>query len=155
MCACNQPTINGQPGYSWDGHTVTTHQVNPPELINGDVLIFDEPGRCGKIDAHCHHFRLVYNGRSLFLLVANGLGTKRIPLSNYGSSLVDTLSAVDSDARFWILRCIHSTVRNMCTATERDKTQVWATAFLSKRIKKQKRNGTYRVWIDDTTAATK
>ncbi len=79
MCCCGQPTINGTPGaYSWDGKTWSTRQPEPPPLQEGDTLLYDEPGRCGGIDHHSHHFRLVrrqYGGH--VVLVRHGGGDER------------------------------------------------------------------------------
>jgi hypothetical protein len=42
---CGKPTINGEPGYSWDGKSVYTRPIDAPALREGDELIYDEPGR--------------------------------------------------------------------------------------------------------------
>jgi hypothetical protein len=82
MCMCAEPNINGQPGYSWDGKHIGTREVDPPELADGDVLLCDEPGRCGGLDSHCHHYRVVQHYGSVELLVRHGGGQERIRLSN-------------------------------------------------------------------------
>ena len=66
MCCCAKPNVNGEPGYSWDGKSISTRPVDPPMLEDGDVLLFDEPGRCGGMDSHCHHYRLVKSHGSLY-----------------------------------------------------------------------------------------
>lgn len=100
MCCCGKPTINGELGYRWnqpDG-APSIYPVNPPTLGDNDVLLFDEPGRCGGLDAHSHHFRVVrYCGLSL--LVRHGGGDERIRISST-PTLIETLTALDSNARY-------------------------------------------------------
>jgi hypothetical protein len=50
-------------------------------LSEGDELIYDLPGRCGGMDSHCHHLRLVkaqFGGYAL--LMRHGGGDERHPL---------------------------------------------------------------------------
>ena len=84
MCCCGKPTINGQiNAYSWDGKAFMTYEPNPPALEEGDTLLWDEPGRCGGIDAHSHHFRLVKRQwGGLSLLVRHGGGDARLSLQS-------------------------------------------------------------------------
>jgi hypothetical protein len=56
---------------SWDGKNVGTREVDAPALLDGDVLLFDEPGRCGGLDSHCYHYRVVKRA-GLSLLVRHG-----------------------------------------------------------------------------------
>lgn len=139
MCCCGRPTINGEPGaYSWDGHWFTTHQLAPPTLEEYDTLIFDEPGRCGGIDAHSHHFRLVKSRGNYAVLVRHGGGEERVGLSCTFGLLAPSLNALTSDARFWLLHTLYSlhgeTKRN--TQTARD--SIWRQAAAEKRIKVRK-----------------
>src|SRR5688572_9405566 len=82
MCMCGKPTINGEPGYSWDGKSIGVRPVDPPALADGDVLVYDGPGRCGGLDCHSHHFRLVMDSGRAFLLVQHGGGDERIQLGS-------------------------------------------------------------------------
>lgn len=81
MCCCAKPNVNGTPGYSWDGKNINTRPVDPPKLADRDLLLFDEPGRCGGMDSHCHHYRLVKTNLSTFLLVRHGGGEERMRVS--------------------------------------------------------------------------
>jgi hypothetical protein len=150
MCCCGKPTINGEPNaYSWDGKTFLTHTVNPPELSEADSLLFDEPGRCGAVDSHCHHFRLVKNGCLFFLLVQHCGGIERIQLASWNDHLSATLLTMDTNTRYWLIHSIYRTANKVERETINNHTSRWANAFVDKRIKKQKRNGTVRVWIDN------
>lgn len=71
MCCCAKPNVNGELGYSWDGKNVSTRPVAAPTITDRDTLLFDEPGRCGGMDSHCHHYRLVKD-IGISLLVRHG-----------------------------------------------------------------------------------
>ena len=63
MCCCGKPVINGQPGFKWQPNDAPRiHPVNPPALDEYETLLYDEPGRCGGLDAHCHHYRVASQG---------------------------------------------------------------------------------------------
>lgn len=147
MCCCAKPNVNGQPGYSWDGKDVSTRPVAPPALSDGDVLLFDEPGRCGGMDSHCHHYRLVKNAGSIALLVRNGGGDARVRVSlPRGFSL----EAMDSNTRYWMLNAIYHAYsdgrRTGADAAEME----YRKAFLEDRLRKRKSPGRnyYRIWIE-------
>jgi len=74
MCCCERPNINGTLGYRWQPFDAPGIRLaDPPELAESETLLYDEPGRCGGIDNHCHHFRVVVgNGGRLWLLVRHG-----------------------------------------------------------------------------------
>jgi len=153
MCCCGKPNINGQPGYSWDGRSFGTRPVNPPALAERDELICDEPGRCGGIDSHSHHFRLVKGQYGLALLVRHGGGDERIGLGVIARLLLPTIEGLDSNARYWLLHSLYSAHREakehatqVCNAT-------WRTAAAEKRIKTRKvSRGSWahgvKVWIE-------
>lgn len=150
---CGKPTINGRPGYRWNGETpgddspANIHPVNPPALADGDEMLWDEPGRCGGIDSHSYHFRVVGLHGSWYLLVRHGGGDERIDLggSRHHSRL--GLERLDSDGRYWLLLAIyriHSDAMRTARDNERDR---WASAAVQKRIKVRKRGGRFRVEI--------
>lgn len=154
MCCCKEPNVNGNPGYSWDGKSVGTHPVNPPTLRDGDMMLFDEPGRCGGVDSHSFHFRVVrqkYGG--LALLVRHGAGEERIRLGT--RPIGETLARLGSGERYWFLQCLYHVQSEAArhAATERD--SVWRSAAAEKRIKtrKQRGRGTVKVWIEPQQAS--
>jgi hypothetical protein len=126
MCCCPKPNVNGTPNaYSWDGKSFMTNTPHPPELAEGDTLMADEPGRCGGIDSHSHHIRLVkqqYGGHAI--LVRHGGGTERLPLGHRAEGITDAAMAMDSNARYWFLLKLLSVVRD---ATDRKSEEVTAT----------------------------
>src|SRR5690349_19548495 len=83
MCCCDSPNVNGTPGYKWQPRDEPRiRPIDPPHLRDGDVLLFDEPGRCGGLDGHSYHFRLVKfaHDSNLSLLVRHGGGDECITL---------------------------------------------------------------------------
>src|ERR1017187_6710586 len=149
MCCCAQPNINGEPGYSWDGKVVSARPVDPPTLMDGDTLLFDEPGRCGGMDSHCHHYRLVKRySYGTILLVRNGGGDKIVRLSFPRGFSLD---GMDSNTRYWLLNAIY----HASSDGERsgiDKTsQQYRKAFVDGRLKKRKlpAQGVVKVSIED------
>ena len=107
MCCCGKPNVNGTPGaYSWDGMTWSTRQPSPPDMRDGDVLLYDEPGRCGGLDCHAYHFRLVKAGAYHDVLVRHGGGDERFSLCGTGRLMVPSLEALDSNGRYWLLHTL-------------------------------------------------
>jgi hypothetical protein len=106
MCCCGKPTVNGEIGYRWNDPNAepTVYPVNPPTLNENETLIYDEPGRCGGLDSHCHHYRLVCQFGSVRLLVRHGGGDERVRLSST-PTLLDTLVAMDSKRALLDLQC--------------------------------------------------
>jgi len=149
---CANPTINGQPGYSWNSRVEGCggiYPVNPPALRDGDVLLFDEPGRCGGIDSHSHHFRLVrqsFGGPAL--LVRHGGGDEAIGLGVIRKA-IDTLASLDSDARYWMLLQLYTMFRDGQNLATASCNHTWRQAAAEKRIKTRKvrRGPGVKVWI--------
>lgn len=159
MCCCGQPIINGPPGYKWQPNDPpSVRPVNPPEIAEGDTLLYDEPGRCGGLDCHSHHFRLVRDQHRIYtyLLVRHGGGTERIKLDCSADCLlgttrragVDHLASLDSNGRYWLLHTIYSAHRAAGLTAQERTSNKWAQAFIDKRIKKRKRSGVVRVDIE-------
>lgn len=145
MCCCGKPVINGQDGYSWDGKSFGVRPVDPPELQEGDQLLRDEPGRCGGLDSHCHHYRLVKAHGYLSLLVKNGGGEKRIRL--HGGPITDTLLSLDSTSLYWLLNTIYHAQSDARSEGSRDTYSEWARAAAEKRIKTRKVRGSSQVTV--------
>jgi len=154
MCCCGKPTINGEPGYSWDGEHRFARPIDPPQLSDGDKVVFDEPGRCGGLDAHCHHFTVVKGsyGPRHTLLVKHGAETERINLAWYNSAVVESFSNMSSDVRFWVLFSIYSVASKEKSKAEERTRNKWSSAFVEKRIKKSTKRGRVSVWIEEATS---
>jgi hypothetical protein len=151
MCCCGKPTINGQPGYRWQPNdTPSVRRVAPPALGEHDTLLYDEPGRCGGLDAHSHHFCVVRSLGRFALLVHHGGGNERIRLS-VTPTFAATLEALDTHARYWTLHAIyHAHSDGEQDATDKT-TQRWRKAAAEKRIKTRKVRGSdaVKVWIEN------
>lgn len=136
MCFCGTPTVNGQPSKDpW--------RVNPPELKDSDTLLFDEPGRCGGIDSHAYHFRVVANspgGRWCDLLVRHGGGDERMRISN-APAVVNGLESMDSNGRYWMLHAIYHAHSDAFRLGRDLEAQSWRQAAAEKRIKVRKVRG--------------
>jgi hypothetical protein len=95
-------------GYQWGVRDApTVRAVNPPDTIEN--ILYDEPGRCGGQDSHCHHYRVVgvsTGARFPRLLVRHGGGDESIRLSN-GGAVLRALSMLDSNGRYWLLNALY------------------------------------------------
>lgn len=150
MCCCGKPNVNGQPGYSWDGKSFSTRPVNPPELLEGDELLYDEPGRCGGVDCHAYHFRIVKRTYYLALLVRHGGGDESFDLSfTVAKNMLPSLAAMDSNARYWLMHTIYSAARDAADKATEKQRAFWRTAAAEKRIKTRKVNRGVKVWVED------
>lgn len=138
MCSCDKPTVNGQIGYKWQPNDKPTiYPPSPPSLQKDDVLLFDEPGRCGGLDSHSHHFRVVKSYSTRYLLVHHGGGEERIRLLPH-DGLLDTLKTLDSNARYWLLHAIYSAHHDGERAGTEKTAAYWRQAAYEKRIKVRK-----------------
>lgn len=147
MCCCGKPTINGHQGYSWEGKTFSVRSPQPPDLKDADTLLYDEPGRCGGLDCHSHHFRVVKGSDGLNLLVRHGGGTERFRLFN---TMLAPLASLDSNGRFWLLHEMFWIQSQSAREAREIEAQKWHTAAAEKRIKTRKmRHGSYvKVWVE-------
>jgi hypothetical protein len=152
MCCCGKPTRNGEPGYRWnDPHGPTSvHPVNPPNLQDGDVPLYDEAGRCGDLDSHSYHYMVVRaKTGNLDLLVRHGGGDERIRLS--GPKMFEVvLASLDSTNRYWLLNTLYHAQCDAARNARDKEAERWRTAAAQKRIKvrKQRGTGTIRVSIE-------
>lgn len=154
MCFCDKPTVNGTaPVKTCFEYPASNYQPNPPALLDGDVLLFDEPGRCGGLDSHSHHFRLVKNSSSRYLLTRHGGGDDRIRLFPH-RDLTKFLEAMDSNTRYWMLATIHSAHHDGAHDARETEASRWKEAAAEKRIKTRKMasRGVVKVWIEPKEA---
>jgi hypothetical protein len=149
VCCCMNPNINGEVGYRWNDPTAApgVYPVNAPELGNADILLYDEPGRCGGIDSHSFHYRLVKTC-GVYLLVRHGGGDERFRLS-YTKSLLDTFAAMNSTARYWMFNAIYHARSDAERESREQEAMRWRTAAAEGRIRTRKQRGenTATVWI--------
>jgi len=158
MCCCGKPNINGEPGaYSWDGKSFSTRHPNPPDLLDGESLVYDLPGRCGrKTDSHSHHFRLVLDGVGrLILVVRHGGGDERLRLGH--KSDLDIYQALSDDQRYWLVAAIHHGANDRKREAVEQAHAHWRLAAAEKRIKTRKVRGgsAVKVWIEDQKPAAR
>lgn len=155
MCMCGKPTVNGNPGYSWDGNSVSIRQPDPPALQEGDILIHDEPGRCGGTDSHCHHFRVVKRHGRLALLVRHGGGDEQFEHLCNQAVVATVLAAMDSNARYWTLAAMYYMANDAARKSREAVGATWCKAAAEGRIKTRKQRGknTVKVWIEPAQAA--
>jgi hypothetical protein len=147
MCCCGKPVVNGEPGYRWNfNDNPSIRPVNAPTLAERDRLLEDEPGRCGRLDSHSYHYRLVKSCDSLVLLVRHGGGDERLPLSG---PLENTLLQLESNDRYWILNAIYHAHSDGRRSGSEKTAEAWRKAAAEKRIKTRKERGSdsVRVWI--------
>lgn len=146
MCYCEQPNVNGT--------TNSTYHVNPPSLSDGDVLMYDQPGRCGGIDSHSHHFRVVRSYSTLHLLVRHGGGDERIRLHFYGADFLAAVAAMDSNTRYWMLLEIYNAHKDASREGRASEAERWSSAAAEGRIKTRKlpKQGRVKVWIEDSAS---
>lgn len=156
MCCCDKPTVNGELGYKWQPNDAPgIRKPAQPPLVDGDVLLYDEPGRCGGLDSHSHHFRIVKHGcGTVSLLVRHGGGDERIRLFPH-RDLPKLLGALDSNARYWMLATIHSAHRDGASEAQAMEAMKWKSAAADKRIKTRKypSRGYVKVWIEPEVKA--
>lgn len=147
MCSCGTPTVNGQNGYRWQPNdTPSIRRVNPPALSDGETLVRDEPGRCGGLDSHCHHYCLTMRHANYYLLVRHGGGDERIPLFNPEA---DAMKGLDSTSCYWIMSAIYHANAEGKRIARQAADLHWRRAAAEKRIKTRKLRGAkgVKVWI--------
>jgi hypothetical protein len=152
MCCCGKPTINGELGFRWNRPNAEPgiYPVNPPAVGEGETILYDEPGRCGGIDSHSHHYRVVRSRGTAMLFVRHGGGDERIRLSN-ATAVVNALAALDSNGRYWLLNAIYHAQNDAARDARVKERARWYSAAQDKRIRTRKeRGGSYvKVWIEN------
>lgn len=155
MCCCGKPIVNGERGYRWQPNDApSVRPVNPPTVDNGDTILWDEPGRCGGLDAHSYHFLIVRKSGSaaLYLYVRHGGGDEHFRLS--GSTMVDAaLGMLNSTDRYWLLHAMYHAHSDAKITAKAEANFRWRTAAAEKRIKTRKIKGGVKVWIEPPAQA--
>ena len=147
MCCCGKPVINGQPGFKWQPNDAPRiHPVNPPALDEYETLLYDEPGRCGGLDAHCHHYRVVRMFSSVYLLVQHGGGKERIPLHTT-KHFMPLLESLDTHGRYWLLHTLYYAHHEGKEEGTQQTRRYWQDAAREKRIKVRKGRGINSVTV--------
>lgn len=151
MCCCEKPTINGEHGYKWQPKDEpSVREPHPPTLRNGDTLLYDEPGRCGGLDSHCHHYRIVLSRSSAMdLLVRHGGGEERISLCTK-STLLSNLECMSSTARYWVANAVYHAYRDGKKSGLEESDSRWRLAAAERRIKVRKIRGSNLVKVSIT-----
>jgi hypothetical protein len=154
MCCCDKSNINGELGYKWQPNdSAGVRWPDPPTITESDTLLSDEPGRCGGIDSHCHHYRVI-EGWCLWLLYKHGGGEGRIRLSN-SAAMRPLLGALDSNARYWLLNSIYHAYNDGQMNGSGRMDEQWRKAAAEKRIKTRKlpHNRGVKVWREPELVA--
>lgn len=140
MCMCANPTVNGEPGYcSTYGAPVGVYKPNPPELRDGDELIFDEPGRCGGVDAHSYHHRLVKGyGDNYTILTRHGGGDRAFPV-RWPESVIQSMRRMCSADRYWLLHGVAYSAEGGERSARNAESRRWHQAAVQNRIKVNRR----------------
>jgi hypothetical protein len=154
MCCCGQPVINGHYGYKWQPNdTPSIRQPYPPEIDEGDVLLYDGPGRCGGLDAHCHHYRVIRRFSSFYLLVQHGGGKEEIRLSTTGH-FRDIFLTLDATSIYWLLHTLYYAHSDGKQQGAEQTRQYWQSAAIEKRIKTRKLRDRVKLWVEPRVIAT-
>jgi len=147
MCGCNhfggRGSVNGEIGaYYWNTNQAQTRQPTPPEALEGETVVFDEPGRCtgADIDSHCHHVTLFKASTGYVLACRHGGGTVRFPLRGY-CRIVEALTPMDSDSRYWTMLSLWRMADGAAREAKDNTAANWKAAAVEKRIKVRKRQG--------------
>jgi hypothetical protein len=149
MCCCPKPDINGEPGFLWNNPQGApgVYPVNPPDIPENETLLYDEPGRCGGVDSHSHHYRVTKYMGSVKLYVRHGAGDDHLGISLWNQQ-VEILELLDSNSRYWVLNAIHHAYRDGERKGENESHQMRQRAAAEKRIKTRKVRGGVKVWIN-------
>jgi hypothetical protein len=149
MCCCGTPNVNGTLGYRWESPNdpPSVRPVMPPELAPGDVLLYDEPGRCGGMDSHSHHYRVVKRGGAVYVLVYHGGGQDGVRIWSWWT-LEGPLQVLDSNGRYWLLNTLYRVHEEAKRAGRDQERAYWRQAAAEKRITVRKVRGRDAVKVE-------
>lgn len=165
MCMCPKPYVNGTgPGYRWNDANAPLQSLpaNPPPLPEGPYrdaeLVYDLPGRCGRLDCHSHHFRLWIDCNTLYIACRHGGGDRTYPIGRHypkEKRANPILSAVDSlpddDARYWFVHQLFKSIDNASRQARMTEHETWRQATIQKRVKVNRRKKFPTVVIEEPT----
>lgn len=126
-----------------------------PAVSEGDVIMFDEPGRVlNNVCYRAYHFRVVKPEFGPYtLLVKHGGGTESWRME-YTTRVIDALQSLDSDSRFLLLHTIMRAHHESARITAEKLNASWQRAAAQKRIKTRKVKGGVKVWIEPEVVET-
>lgn len=156
MCCCEKPNVNGEMGYKWQpNHAPSIRPVDPPVLFEGEVLLYDLPGRCGgRMDSHCHHYRIAKWLSSVYILAKHGGGEERKRLSTT-PALMEMLEKITDTERYWLCNALYHAIDDARRQSAENEREWWKRAAAEKRIKTRKiRNRGVRVWVEPKPVTT-
>lgn len=138
MCCCGQPIINGQMGYKWQPNdTPSIRKPYPPATQEDEIVLFDEPGRCGGMDAHSHHYQVIKWLSSYHLVVQHGGGRESFRLSTT-KHFLSMLESLDTNTRYWLLHALYHAYSDGEKRGQENTSSYWRSAAAEKRIKVKK-----------------
>jgi len=143
MCCCGKSNVNGTLGYQWQpGDKPSVRAISRPETLPDDVVLADEPGRCGRgLDCHCHHFTLVKRWSGLVILCRNGAGDEAVEISDNTGTFRTIVSALSGDDLYFMLWTVFSTSHKAARNAHHKERRRWEVATINKRVKVRRRNG--------------
>lgn len=151
MCCCGKPVVNGEVGYRWNNPNAEAgvHPVNAPDTKESDKLLYDLPGRCGGLDSHSYHYRIVRNA-GIYLLVRHGGGDERIYLSSVIENVF--LSMGSETDIYWTANTIYHAHANGARDARNAEATKWTTACAEKRVSIRRTRGFAHVSIESSPA---
>ena len=154
MCNCKSRfpggTVNNTPGgYAWNDNRFHTYNDPPISPREGEDVVFDEPGRCSgaRVDSHSHHLALMSAGGRLSIVCRHGGGEVRYPICERRVQLIDILSRMTSDERYWFLLSLWSAMDNAAKEARIETCRQWERAAIEKRIRVRRRKGMRRAEV--------
>jgi hypothetical protein len=108
------------------------------------------PHECNGIDYRSHHFRVVRNRVSCYLLVKHGGGQERVRLDHSPTRVSQFFEPLDSTERYLLMHLLYSVHEDAKSNSERNTAGMYKQAFAEGRLKRRKRRGSnaVKVWIE-------
>lgn len=131
-----------------------------PQVPDGEVLLFDEPGRVLDLKSDGGNFDVCYSAYHFRVTKRHGIATLRVRHGGgeeswrLGGAMDRALAEMDSDTRFFALHAImdahHEAWKRACEYMSNQYRQ----AFVDGRLKKRKLRGqaAVKVWIESARA---